>query len=121
MNIEGRLVYIVDDEVGISELLESCISDRGFEVQTFQSFSECTKAIELITPDLLVSDLVIQGESSLGFLANVLNTYPSIKVQIISGFLTPDRLAQLAALNLESENITAKPFDIQEFVQRILN
>ncbi len=120
MNIEGSLVYIVDDEVGISELLEACISEKGYEVQTFKTFSECTNAIKFLKPDLIVSDLVIQGESSLSFLANVLECYPSIKVQIISGFLTPDRLAQLASLNFDSENITAKPFDIQEYVQRIL-
>jgi DNA-binding NtrC family response regulator len=65
--MEEKLIFIVDDDKVILNLLEYTFKSReGYEVKTFYSGEECLKNLDL-KPDLIVLDhlLYLSGEDNM--------------------------------------------------------
>lgn len=65
--MEEKLIFIVDDDKVILNLLEYTFKSReGYEVKTFSSGEECLKNLDM-KPDVIVLDhlFYLQGETSM--------------------------------------------------------
>ncbi|MBV9747306.1 MAG: response regulator [Acetobacteraceae bacterium] len=56
-----RKVLVVDDEVGVTEVLESILTDAGYRAETATSGEEALQRIAAGVPDIIVLDLRMPG------------------------------------------------------------
>ena len=89
-DMDDRLIFIVDDDKIILNLLEYTFKSReGYNVMTFDSGEDCLKNLHL-NPDLIVLDHLfylrgVNGMSGLDTLKELRVKNPDIPVIILSG------------------------------------
>jgi len=65
--MEGRIL-IVDDEADIRLLYRSLLEESGFDVFEASDSAECFQRIEADSPDLILLDIKLKGESGIDIL-----------------------------------------------------
>lgn len=113
----AHLIYFVDDEKNIRELIEAFLLQAGYEAVTFadgESFLECCKCRK---PDLAVVDIMLPGVDGLELCRTIKKSSPELPVIIVSAKDSPyDRVVGFAAC---CDDYLVKPFLPLELVYRI--
>jgi signal transduction histidine kinase len=115
----GR-VLIVDDEVGVAEVVAEAIERDGHRATVANNGAVALELLGRATFDAIVSDTkmpVLDGES---FYAEMIRRFPAMRDRIV--FLTGDTLSRDKRTFLESTGapVLTKPCDLDE-VRRIVN
>lgn len=121
--MQDRLVWIVEDDQGLGNLLVEEIMDAGLEARWMSTAEEALQAMGRMCPDLIVSDLKLPGMEGLTFLRRVLdnghNSPPGFL--IITAFGTIPKAVE--ALKAGADDFLTKPLDLEHFmlcVNRVL-
>lgn len=113
----ARLIYFVDDEKHIRELIEAFLLQAGFEVVTFPDGEAFLKAYNDRKPDIAIIDIMLPGVDGLSLCRTVKQASPGIPVIIISAKDSPyDRVVGFASC---CDDYLVKPFLPLELVYRI--
>ncbi len=111
-------ILVVDDDDRIRELVKQYLEENNFLVTTAKDAIEAKKKIEIIKFDILVLDIMMQGESGLSLTKNLKknNSVPII-------LLTAKREIQdrIEGLELGADDYLGKPFEPKELLLRIKN
>jgi DNA-binding response OmpR family regulator len=113
---EGRepvRILIVDDDRGVTEILEDLVSEEGRVVQVCH---DGLKAVEMLREspyDLLILDLVIPGVEGLEVCRFAKQLYPEALVIIITGCATLE--TAIAAIKEGAYDYIQKPFKLDGF------
>lgn len=113
------LIYAVDDEESIRSLYEAAVPVGGYRVKTFRSGSEMKAQLEQELPDLILLDLMLQGEDGLEDLQALKadRRYAQIPVIIVSA--KGEEMDKVNGLNKGADDYLAKPFGVMELIARI--
>lgn len=112
---KNYLIYILDDENEILDLLEDEFRTLGYKIQGFNNLEKFYHALEEEVPHAVITDLVFDKERGSDVVIFLNHQYPDIDVFVISGFLTPEN--QLKLQNSFIKNITAKPFPVETYAK----
>src|SRR5438067_4466342 len=110
-------IWIVDDDASIRWVLEKALARENLATRSFASAREALAAFELETPQVLVSDIRMPGESGLDLLAAVKALHPGLPVIVITAFSDLD--SAVASFQGGAFEYLAKPFDIDKAVALI--
>jgi two-component system nitrogen regulation response regulator GlnG len=110
-------IWIVDDDASIRWVLEKALARENLETRSFANAREALAAFETDTPQVLVSDIRMPGESGLDLLAMVTERHPGLPVIIITAFSDLD--SAVASFQGGAFEYLAKPFDIDKAVALI--
>ncbi|MEJ7806384.1 MAG: sigma 54-interacting transcriptional regulator, partial [Telluria sp.] len=110
-------IWIVDDDASIRWVLEKALARENLVTKSFSNVRDAMAALELETPQVLVSDIRMPGESGLDLLQTVKTRYPGLPVIIITAFSDLD--SAVAAFQGGAFEYLAKPFDIDKAVELI--
>jgi two-component system nitrogen regulation response regulator GlnG len=110
-------IWIVDDDASIRWVLEKALARENLATRSFASGREALAAFELETPQVLVSDIRMPGESGLDLLAAVKESHPGLPVIVITAFSDLD--SAVASFQGGAFEYLAKPFDIDKAVALI--
>jgi two-component system nitrogen regulation response regulator GlnG len=110
-------IWIVDDDASIRWVLEKALARENLATRSFASGREALAALELETPQVLVSDIRMPGESGLDLLAAVKESHPGLPVIVITAFSDLD--SAVASFQGGAFEYLAKPFDIDKAVALI--
>jgi two-component system nitrogen regulation response regulator GlnG len=110
-------IWIVDDDASIRWVLEKALARENLETRSFSNAREALAAFETDTPQVLVSDIRMPGESGLDLLAVVKEQHPGLPVIIITAFSDLD--SAVASFQGGAFEYLAKPFDIDKAVALI--
>ncbi|MCB0341215.1 MAG: response regulator [Bdellovibrionales bacterium] len=115
----GQMVYVIEDESDIAELIRFNLSLEGFRVQTFGSGEEGLMAVENDPPDLLVLDLMLPGIG--GFdICRRLKDRPNTKdLPIIMVTAKGEETDVIRGLELGASDYITKPFSPKVLVARV--
>jgi CheY-like chemotaxis protein len=72
-------IWIVDDDASIRWVLEKALARENLATRSFASGREALAAFETETPQVLVSDIRMPGESGLDLLAAVKESIPACR------------------------------------------
>jgi DNA-binding NtrC family response regulator len=78
-------IFVVDDEEAISATLAAILRRSGFEVTAFTDPRECLAAAFHGQPELLVSDVIMQGLSGIELAVQMQQVCPDCQILLISG------------------------------------
>jgi two-component system nitrogen regulation response regulator GlnG len=110
-------IWIVDDDASIRWVLEKALAREHLETRSFADAREALAALEGDTPQVLVSDIRMPGDSGLDLLQAVKARHPGLPVIIITAFSDLD--SAVAAFQGGAFDYLAKPFDIDKAVALI--
>jgi two-component system nitrogen regulation response regulator GlnG len=110
-------IWIVDDDASIRWVLEKALAREHLETRSFGAAHEALAALDYDTPQVLVSDIRMPGESGLDLLQKVKARHPGLPVIIITAFSDLD--SAVSAFQGGAFDYLAKPFDIDKAVALI--
>ncbi len=110
-------IWIVDDDESIRWVLEKALARENLATRSFANARDAVAALEHETPQVLVSDIRMPGDSGLDLLSLVKQRYPGLPVIIITAFSDLD--SAVAAFQGGAFEYLAKPFDIDKAVELI--
>lgn len=116
------LVYLVDDETNLLELLRSYLVRAGFEVKTFQSGEEVLAVLDDTKPHLWILDIMLPDIDGYELLRLIRNKWADVPIMFISA--RDQDIDKIIGLELGSDDYLAKPFLPRELVirtQRLLH
>jgi len=110
-------ILIVDDEPSLRELLEEILQTHGYRVIAAENGKQALDILQQEKVDLVISDVIMPGMDGYELSQKVRDKYPSIKIQLASGF-SDDRHMKANEHDLHA-SILNKPFDRQQLLCRV--
>ncbi len=106
-------ILVVDDEADVLRLVESILSEAGYNVVAARSAEIAIKAFEKMEqpPDLLLTDVVMPGMSGPMLVDQILTKQPDLKVLFMSGY--DDRQVVQRYVVERGFRLLPKPFSIK--------
>ena len=112
----GHNILVIDDDLEILSLVEVVLARNGMTAKTVTSAAEAETALETFAADLIVLDLMMEGEDGLSFCRR-LRTKTS--TPIIMATAIAEDVDRIVGLELGADDYLAKPFNPRELVARI--
>jgi DNA-binding NtrC family response regulator len=105
------LIMVIDDELGVREMLHRLISSFGFEVVCFADGREALKALRETPSSLsaVITDLKMEAMDGMEVLSAVKAIDPSMPVIMITAYATVESAVQ--AMKQGAYDYISKPFD----------
>ncbi len=111
-------ILVVDDEMGIRELLSEILSDEGHVVQTAENAQQARKARAAGTPDLVLLDIWMPDTDGVTLLKEwQRDGYLTMPVIMMSGHATIDTAVE--ATRIGAINFLEKPIALQKLLQAV--
>jgi two-component system nitrogen regulation response regulator GlnG len=110
-------VWIVDDDQSIRWVLEKALSKHQMPCRVFEDADEVMQALEQDTPQVLVSDIRMPGDSGLALLEKVKHRCPQVPVIVMTAYSDLD--SAVSAFQGGAFEYLPKPFDIDAAVALI--
>jgi CheY-like chemotaxis protein len=91
-------VLVVDNENVIASTLELILRSHGFDAESFADPIAALKAAQSKSPDLLVTDVLMQQMNGVELAIRIRHDFPKCKIMFLTGSVTiDDLLAQVEA------------------------
>ena len=121
---DKELIVIVEDDPSILSMIQMMIRKLGYEVATVESAEEAINLFQegKLCPDLLITDMVMNGSSGLDLIHKLQPLHPDLKLILMSGYAERG-LAQDGSLDT-SIPFLQKPFtraELAEIIRVTLN
>jgi two-component system nitrogen regulation response regulator GlnG len=110
-------VWIIDDDRSIRWVLEKALTRENIAFKSFQSADEALSVLARETPQVMVSDIRMPGESGLKLLQQAKEQYPHMPVIIMTAY--SDLESAVAAFQGGAYEYLPKPFDVDHAVELI--
>ncbi len=110
-------IWIVDDDESIRWVLEKALARENLATRSFSNARDVMNALHDETPQVLVSDIRMSGQSGLELLQKVKVSHPGLPVIIMTAFSDLD--SAVAAFQGGAFEYLAKPFDLDKAVELI--
>ena len=117
---EGKtMIYCVEDERNIRELLIYTLETTGFKARGFGNGAELMKALKEEIPELILLDIMLPGDDGYTILEQ-LKSMPSVKnVPVIMVTAKEAEFDKVRGLEGGADDYITKPFGMMEFVARV--
>lgn len=112
------LIYVVEDDESIRELILYALQNSGHEAEGFEQAIELEKALKRHTPDLFLLDIMLPNKDGISILKDLkMNEYKDIPIIMLTAKGT--EYDKVKALDLGADDYIVKPFGVLELVSRI--
>lgn len=113
----NKTILVVDDEPALLNLTGEMLGLNSFNVICAESAKQALNILQHESVDVLVSDIIMPDMDGYQLAAIVKEKYPSIKIQLASGF-SDERNMDKIDESLR-QNLLLKPYNSQALLQRI--
>ena len=115
---EQGVILLVEDNVNILHSNRRILERGGLTVLTAETLREAREHLKTAAPDVVVLDIMLPDGDGLQFLTELRESC-SVPVLFLTAKDSPDE--KLAGLCAGGNDYITKPYDINEFRQRVLN
>ncbi len=112
MNVK---TLIVDDDPIVLDSCKRVFEAEGFEVCVVPSADQALKAMKNSIFDILLIDVKMPERDGMYLIRAVKKQWPEIPIVVMSGYPTPETIAE--GLKLGAEEFIAKPFTPDELLK----
>ncbi|MDH0301338.1 MULTISPECIES: two-component system response regulator OmpR [unclassified Pseudomonas] len=114
---EGDKILIVDDDPGLSSLLDRFFTSKGYRVRTVPNVEQMDRLLAREVFNLVVLDLMLPGEDGLSACKRLRASNNQIPIIMLTA--KGDELSRIKGLELGADDYLAKPFNPDELVARV--
>jgi two-component system nitrogen regulation response regulator GlnG len=114
MNGKPVQVWLVDDDASIRWVLERALRNAGMQPRSFEVAETALEALQQGTPDVLVTDIRMPGQSGLELAQEVRKARPGLPVIVMTAHADLDNA--VSAFASGAFEYLPKPFDIDQAV-----
>jgi two-component system alkaline phosphatase synthesis response regulator PhoP len=113
------MVYFVEDDKSIRELVIYTLNSSGLEAAGFAKPSEFWRAMEAALPSLVLLDIMLPEEDGLEILKKLRSTVSTKKLPVIMLTAKGSEYDKVVGLNSGADDYIPKPFGMIEMIARI--
>lgn len=113
----AQQILIIDDEVGVRELLADALKLAGFETVTAADAMVAQTLLRTIKPDLLIVDINMPLMDGFEFIERIRGNGDNTPALMLSA--RGDRADITRGLTLGADDYVTKPFGLEELVLRV--
>lgn len=113
------MVYCVEDDAGIRDLMIYALKASGFEAKGFEDGRQFFDALSTALPDLVILDIMLPGEDGLSILKRLRANAATSRLPIIMATAKGTEYDKVIGLDLGADDYLAKPFGMMEMVSRV--
>ena len=114
---EGEKILIVDDDPGLSSLLERFFVSKGYRARAVPNVEQMDRLLAREVFNLVVLDLMLPGEDGLSACRRL--RAAGNRVPIIMLTAKGDELSRIKGLELGADDYLVKPFAFSELLARV--
>ena len=114
-----ELIFAVEDEVHIQQLVKYNLEAGGYKVVAFESGEALLNEVKDTVPDLFILDIMLPGIDGLE-VCRRLHEYPKTKnIPIIMLTAKSEEFDKVLGLELGADDYITKPFSVRELIARV--
>ena len=117
MNVQGRTIAVIDDDLRVLESLVNLLASFGYEAESYKSAEEFLASGALAQTSCIVTDVEMRQMSGLGLLQYLKNNNSTVPVIIITG--KPSARSDAFYLESGAVGFFRKPVDGDALVELI--
>ena len=112
------MIYCVEDDKSIRDLIIYALSNEGFEAKGFGDFEELKEGLKEALPKLILLDIMLPGEDGISILKWLKgNSYSDIPVIMLTS--KTHEIDKVMGLDLGADDYITKPFSVLELCARV--
>jgi DNA-binding response OmpR family regulator len=115
---KAQRVLIIDDDRPTRSLVETLLSDEGFEVEGVAEAMDALATIEARPPDVVLLDIMMPEISGYGLMAEIRDR---TDVPIIFLSAKGGEVDRVRGIRLGADDYIVKPFSNDDLVERVRN
>ena len=119
MSDSGRTILVVDDEPDVREMLRDQLAYLGHLVRVASCAEEALRDVELIAPDLILTDVHMHGISGIELCRRLKNDPRFTLTPVVIVTAVTDLDARVAGLAAGADDFFGKPFELTELSTRV--
>ncbi len=109
-------ILVVDDEKAIGDIIKFNLEKEGFDVEVAYDGEEGLEKIKLISPDLLILDIMMPRKDGFQVLKEI---RPVFKFPVIVLTAKEEEVDKVLGLELGADDYMVKPFSMRELMARV--
>ena len=113
------MIYCVEDDASIRELMLYALRASGFEAEGFPDSTGLFAAMERQLPRLILLDIMLPGMDGIGILKHLRQSPATAHIPVIMASAKGTEYDKVMGLDLGADDYLAKPFGMMEMVSRI--
>jgi len=114
-----KLIFVVDDEKDIRELVYVNLKKYGFKSKEFEDGKSLLKALEKTRPDLILLDIMMPGIDGIELTKIIKQEKQYRNIPIIMLTAKTDETDKIVGLEIGADDYVSKPFSPKELIARI--
>jgi len=113
------MIYCVEDENAIRDLMVYTLKASGFDAVGFDSGKGLWLALKEQLPELILLDIMLPGEDGLSILKKLRSSPVTADIPVIIATARDSEYDKVIGLDSGADNYLAKPFGMMEMVSHI--
>lgn len=113
------MIYCVEDEANIRDLIVYALKNNDHEVQGFVSGEELFEAMQIELPSLILLDIMLPGEDGLQILEHIRGNEQTEDIPVIMLTAKSSELDKIVGLDKGADDYIVKPFSVLELIARV--
>lgn len=114
-----ELIYAVEDEIHIQQLVKYNLEANGYRVVTFESGESLLNECKNTIPDLFILDIMLPGMDGLEVCRQLRQNVLTRSVPIIMLTAKGEEFDKVLGLELGADDYITKPFSVRELIARV--
>lgn len=113
------MIYCVEDDQGIRDLMIYTLNNAGFEAQGFEDGAGFWGALKNQRPQLVMLDIMLPGEDGIELLKKLRADPATAPIPVIMATAKSTEYDKVIGLDLGADDYLAKPFGMMEMISRV--
>ena len=113
------MIYCVEDDQGIRELMLYTLKASGFEAAGFSSGHELEEGLTDALPELILLDIMLPGDDGITILKKLKTAANTRDIPVIMASAKGTEYDKVVGLDLGADDYLVKPFGMMEMVSRV--
>lgn len=115
----NEVIYLVEDDESIRELVVYALSSAGFTVLGFEDGKAFWRAVDNLPPALAMLDIMLPGDDGLEILKQLKQTPATAQIPAIMLTAKAGEYDKVKGLDLGADDYITKPFGVMELLSRV--
>ena len=113
------MIYIVEDDDNIRQLVSTALQAFGYEVTAFENTTSCLDALQRNAPDLLLFDIMLPDIDGIEAVKRIRKNPAFADLPIMMLTAKDSELGKVIGLDAGADDYLTKPFGILELKARV--